>query len=380
MSEEGKVVPKDDEKAREWYQKAADLDHPAALRKMGLIYLQGDATPENVKLASEHLLKASRIGDLESQYRLGLLYSKGLMDSNDGADAAKWFASAARRGHVPSMFELGLLYAYGKILSRNRKEALEWLRKAKDGGHPEAETHIEALLAEEKSGAESFGPRNKAGTKNDYLFFASEKIGDKDKDNSQKSEAERLAEYLKDAEEGSADAMFNAGVLYATGLTIIRDYQKSFEYFHKASELDHAEGAYNLAFLYKAGLGTEKSQDKYLEYLRKSSSVGCWRASFILAITLDDGALFPMGPDNFSEARETLLLAARQGSAEAQFIYGNIILRDSKDDVYQRMEGLNWIISSAEKGHSKAIDYLRMFSKNMVPELKVLFSEFIGEF
>ena len=61
--------------------------------------------------------------------------------------------------------------------------------------------------------------------------------------------------YLKAAEQGSATAQFNLGVLYDTGKGIPQDYVEARKWYLKAAEQGEASAQNNLGLLYSEGHG-----------------------------------------------------------------------------------------------------------------------------
>lgn len=91
---------KDEKKAAELFEKAADLGHTPAKRELGLLYLNGIGVKEDAKKAYVLLSEASLALDPNAIYSLGLMYEKGIgMEPND-REALRLFALAANL-HYP---------------------------------------------------------------------------------------------------------------------------------------------------------------------------------------------------------------------------------------------------------------------------------------
>jgi TPR repeat protein len=60
------------------------------------------------------------------------------------------------------------------------------------------------------------------------------------------------------AEDGSPEAQFNVGLLYAKGLGVDADSREAARWYELAAEQDFAQAQYNLAKLYQAGDGVPR--------------------------------------------------------------------------------------------------------------------------
>ncbi|MDO5470229.1 MAG: Hsp70 family protein [Akkermansia sp.] len=113
---EGQGVPKDDNKAREWFLKAKA------------------ANPENVWT----LLKLAELGDAPSmcevadRYYYGNAADQGLY--RDTSEALKWYRASAAGGYHWGYHNVGKCYLEGQGIKKNDDEARIWFRKAYEVG------------------------------------------------------------------------------------------------------------------------------------------------------------------------------------------------------------------------------------------------------
>ncbi|MBR4746903.1 MAG: sel1 repeat family protein, partial [Desulfovibrio sp.] len=77
MYAQGKGVPQDGAKAREWYEKAAAQGHAGAQCRLGEMYADGRGVPQDYAQACKWWEKAAVLGDAEAQNMLGVLYANG---------------------------------------------------------------------------------------------------------------------------------------------------------------------------------------------------------------------------------------------------------------------------------------------------------------
>jgi len=75
----GDGEPKDENKAFEWYQKAAKSGHAKSQHKLSAMYITGRAVNKNITSAIYWLNKAANKNNLQSQINLAFIYFKGEM-------------------------------------------------------------------------------------------------------------------------------------------------------------------------------------------------------------------------------------------------------------------------------------------------------------
>ena len=71
--------------------------------------------------------------------------------------------------------------------------------------------------------------------------------------------------FRKVADQGSAGAQFNLGLMYADGQGVPQDYQEAVKWFRKAAEQGDADAQHNLGALYVKGQGVP--QDYILAHM-----------------------------------------------------------------------------------------------------------------
>ena len=82
------------------------------------------------------------------------------------------------------------------------------------------------------------------------------------------------AELLARAGAGDADAQFDLGYLYETGVGVPQNYRQATDYYQAAADQGHATAANNLASLYEHGQGVDKSLDKALRWYQQAAEHG----------------------------------------------------------------------------------------------------------
>jgi len=110
---DGRGVPQDYAKAREWYKKAADKGSSIAMYNLGEFFESGRGVPQDYAKARDWYEKAAAKGDWGAMLNLALLYQKGYGVAQDYAKAREWYEKAADKGSSSAMNNLGALYGNG---------------------------------------------------------------------------------------------------------------------------------------------------------------------------------------------------------------------------------------------------------------------------
>ncbi len=128
----GLGVPRDFEKAVNWYRKAAKQGSVEAQHNLGVMYDLGKGVPQSYSMAAEWYRQAANQGFVESQNSLGMMYELGQGVPQDYKQAVEWYRKAAARGNTESQHSLGMMYELGQGVPQDYKAAAEWYAKAGD--------------------------------------------------------------------------------------------------------------------------------------------------------------------------------------------------------------------------------------------------------
>jgi TPR repeat protein len=108
-------------------------------------YLNGTGGVEkNDELARQWLEKGAELGNADAQRFLGFGYNT----EGDHDAALKWYERAAAQGHTSAMYSLGFLYKEGEGVEQNITTAAEWWRRAACKGHAPSQCNYGAYLAD----------------------------------------------------------------------------------------------------------------------------------------------------------------------------------------------------------------------------------------
>lgn len=127
--------------------------------------------------------------------------------------------------------------------------------------------------------------------------------------------ADDLAQTIRRAEQGDAEAQYDLGLIYSKGTGVGQDYRKAEAFFAKAAESGHGEAQYQLACLYNAGLGVEQDRPKAHSLFVAAADHGSAEAQYFLARMYAKGK--GLVKKNYRKAAYWYGQAARQGHSEA---------------------------------------------------------------
>lgn len=148
------VLPRDDEQAVHFYQKAADQDHPEAQAKLGELYWGGNCgLPKDVTKAAYWYRRAERNGHHEALVSLALIHSNADGPHHRLPDLSneELFALHKKGAELNLSFcqyELGTLYLEGKVTTRDLVKAHAWYKVAAENGHRVWQSRWDELIAQ----------------------------------------------------------------------------------------------------------------------------------------------------------------------------------------------------------------------------------------
>lgn len=124
-------VPKDMNKAVDWYRKAAGQGYALGQFSLGDMYMNGRGVAKNYVKAAEWCRKAAKQGDSDAQAMLGQILFNGWGVNKNMHEAAVWYRRAAEQGNGDGQYRLGEMYANGHGQAKDLVLAYQWLTLAK---------------------------------------------------------------------------------------------------------------------------------------------------------------------------------------------------------------------------------------------------------
>lgn len=162
---------------------------------------------------------------------------------------------------------------------------------------------------------------------------------------------------IEPAEPEQVEKWARAGINYFHGgrNIIQQDYEKAHDFLIKAARHDHPEALYYLATMYYDGLGVEEDEEVSEALYRRAAEHGQPDSQMLVGVThILDGYMKKPGSEEesaaYAEAAKWMKPAAEAGIAEAQFWYGDMLLKGTgieKDE----QKGIELIREAAEKGN-----------------------------
>jgi uncharacterized protein len=186
MYKNGKGVPQDFVKAREWYERAAAANSPSAMNNLGILFDEGKGVAQDFVKAREWYEKAAQMGSSYAASNLALLFQNGKGMEADQKQAYVWtsiadklgsdkaaarlkaiarklspedlkgsqlviiqlFEKMAQAGNARAMTSLFDIYSVGEGVPKDDAKAGEWIEKAARAGDMTAIEVVAALYAE----------------------------------------------------------------------------------------------------------------------------------------------------------------------------------------------------------------------------------------
>src|ERR1022692_771398 len=117
------------------------------------------------------------------------------------------------------------------------------------------------------------------------------------------------------AEQGSAEAQFNLGLMYVNGQGVAKDEKTAVLWYTKAAEQGYAKAQDNLGWMYDTGRGVAKDEKTAVLWYTKAAKQGYADAQFNLGAMYADGRGVTQ---DIVSAHMWFYLAARAGNGSAE--------------------------------------------------------------
>jgi TPR repeat protein len=131
MYEHGMNVPRDQAKAAQYYERAAELGHTSAQYSLALLYSTGLGVERDERLFFHWCHAAAKSKDHAAEYRLGAYYYNGFDGANKTITLAEeWFRKSAKGGNADGQAALGLMLLNKEAFAGIGESARSWLLKA----------------------------------------------------------------------------------------------------------------------------------------------------------------------------------------------------------------------------------------------------------
>ena len=347
-------VAKDNVEAAKWFKKAAEQGHVEAQYKLGDCCLNGIGVAEDDEEAVKWYRKAAEQGHTVAQYNLGYCYFGGIGVAKDDAEAAEWFQKAAEQGDADAQCKLGYCYFGGLGVTKDDAEAAKWFKKAAEQGDADAQSKLGYCylggLGVAKDDAEAAEWFQKAAEQDDVdaqcalgaCYFNGSGVA--------KDDVEAVKWYRKAAEQGHMEAETNLGACYFGGLGVVKDDVEAVKWYRKAAEQGHVQSQMGLGLCYAEGWGVAQDDIEAAKWYHKAAKQGDAEAQTVLGVCYAKGWGVAQ---NASEAAKWYRKAAKQGHTIAQYNLADCY-SDGVGVAEDDEEAVKWYRKAAEQGHTVA--------------------------
>jgi TPR repeat protein len=353
----GRDVPRDEAKAAQWFQKAAEQRHPKAHYSLSMMAEQGYAEaqyrfalchfrPRNEAKILHWLQKAAEQGHVDAQYKLGLVLFERISREGQkaGAKVAYWYQKAAEQGHAAAQCDLGMMYLTGRGITQDEAKAAYWFQKATAQGNANAQYILGVMhfkgqgVPQDEAKAvqliKKAAEQGQTGARDSLCTMAGqEQTGKRDSLSTMTSQ-------------GRTEAQYSLAMLYANGQGGPKNEAKAMELLQKAAKQGHVEAQYNLGLSYFTRRGLPQGEAMAAQWYQNAADQGHTAAQN------DLGKLYLTGrgvKKDEAKAAHLFQKAAEKGDADAQYNLGVIYSNGqgvSKDDA----KAAHWFQKAAEQG------------------------------
>ena len=243
------------------YRTSAKLILPLAKKgfanaqyNMGVMYEKGKGVEKNLNKAKKWFQFAAEQGLAKAQYNLGLMYGKGKGVDKDYNKAIKWMTLAADQGNGKAQTNLGWMFETGKGVPRDTQKALSLYQLASDQGLAKAQEKLNLLLnknkenlSEPSNNSKGFLSLNEKHPElNEIQPEKSNKIATTSEINLKIEQEQPVLNPTKKAE---AQIHFGLGMRFENGEGVPQDYNEAIRWYRLAADQGHGKAQEKLNML-----------------------------------------------------------------------------------------------------------------------------------
>lgn len=386
----GLGVGRDVVKARQWYERAAERDHPRGLLGLGFLLLQGQGGPQDFVRAEQVLQRAADKGEatalanlaevslelrpdqpqqaialleqavaagaMNARYRLGRFLMEGVLAPADSARGLRLLRDAASNGVPYAQAYLAYIFSLETASADERREGLKMAELAAEAGLAEGLNELGRYHAfgigiprDPHRGAQLFAQAGSLGDPNGWYNLAL-LHGDGALGSANEAEARRLA--LLAAQTGHTLASAMAGRMLFRGEGGPADPRAALPFLQRAAEAgDNSSRNYLALILFNGSGGVQPDTSAAMDLWEKAALEGHGPSTNNFTMYLAEGRGRPADP---ARAAKLLAAQAEQGYAPAQFRWA-LWLEQGWAGIPQNLSAaLTWFRRAAENGHAAA--------------------------
>lgn len=217
------------------FKKLADLGDAEAMYNLAVMYRHGagndSGEPEEEK-AFNWYLKAAENGHGESQFIVGLMYAGGTETlKKDFNKSNRWFKKSAGHHNKDAEFSLGIVYEEGLGVKKNIYQSYNWYKRAADHGHKVAR-FIMAVKYKNEGNIEKAFQFYTLSAKQGYIKSQNDLAGMYARgEGTKQNTLEAIRWYSAAAVEGDLIAIINLAAIYGNGIGIEINNVEAYKWF-----------------------------------------------------------------------------------------------------------------------------------------------------
>lgn len=150
LAANGFAQPKDEQRAAELFELAAEAGYAPAQSAIGLMYISGRGVAADTRAGLKWIMLAAESGDSGAQFNLARAYSSGIGIAADDVTAAKWMSKAANSGLADAQLGIAVWTLLGRGVPRDRHRAAELLKPLAIKGDREAARWLSKALTDDE--------------------------------------------------------------------------------------------------------------------------------------------------------------------------------------------------------------------------------------
>ena len=135
-------TPEERQKAFRYFNRSANLGYVPGRRNLIMAYITGCGTEVNYKTARRFANSLAMDNDSAAMFILGMMDLCGYGADANPASAFNWYLKSAKLGHVPAMIQVAEMLRAGNGVKADPAAADQWLQKAKVMTPPEEDPEI----------------------------------------------------------------------------------------------------------------------------------------------------------------------------------------------------------------------------------------------
>lgn len=343
LYDKGLGVPKDTYKAMEWWRKGCHYNYIRAMihyESWNDYKLPKDLFRIIVDGAQKSFFKYTKAladkGDVSAMVDMALCYANWIgVKEEDNKKAFQWSLKAAEKGDTTAMVMVANNWpSFHKEYFNKYEVAESWYKKAIEKGSKTAMWHIINFYST-IAGIGIKYTENAFEYKKKYALIENDpKLMDEIGSwyywgyEDSTSMLEEFNWRKVDEWYDKAKKQWPKPDRYDISWGVARNYEKAFEWYRKAADLNYAEAMMQIGYMLFTGIGTNKDEVKALEWTKKAAVQGNATACSNLAV-------YYKNQDNTNQAIEWYKKAAEYGSKDALYNVGAMYY-NSHDTVQAR--------------------------------------------